>query len=576
MLRLTRLISIVLAITAVSWAAPSVVGLAPKKPTNAQRAINTKLARPVTTFDFPGGDLVGTLSAVSRAMEVPIIIEDDVKGKIMFEIGGLTLRQLLTAACSANDVFFYIHPDGYVVVRSRIARIYPVDFLAVQRNVTSSNTVSMSTSGVGTSTGNGYNTGASQTVLGGEGGESGLNGSSGGSHVQVSGQNKDKFWDEFEAHIRSIGSKHPGDTIELSRTAGVLYIDGGRGTHGAIEAYWRSVMSRVSRGATVKVYVLDVEYGDATQLGVDLNVKEFRVGGIFDRNVRVGGLSTNLNSIDEVGGVTLGVPTFEGTIGAGKVDLFISALKTKNKVSAFTAPTIGLLNNRTSVVQVSNDMNFFSRTEDTTINDGSASGGTIGNGTSLTPVTRRKYTIQQFNFGLFLPVTVQISDAGIITLDLNPSLTAFAGVDRSQDGLLTAPQKQTHQFSTQVQLRDGEAYVMGGYKHSKDATSTRETPGLSSIPVLGRMFRNEGKTQSQGELMIVVEAHLHEIPQPQPLEVYTPNPARFVTADMFSDDDYAPPEAPAAAPIVPATQLQDAVKATESGKSVLIDLGTGL
>jgi hypothetical protein len=45
---------------------------------------------------------------------------------------------------------------------------------------------------------------------------------------------------------------------------------------------------------------------------------------------------------------------------------------------------------------------------------------------------------------------------------------------------------------------------------------------------------------------------------------------------MFSDDDYAPPEAPAAAPIVPATQLQDAVKATESGKSVLIDLGTGL
>lgn len=559
----------------------------------AQLRIAAQLDKRISSVNIQsaGVDLKNLFSVVSIATGVPIIVDDDVHGKVDFNIDGLTLRQLLVAACGQNDAFFYIHPAGYVHVRARIARIYPIDVLRAERKVTIGNAISMMASSNGG--GNGYNNGYNGAGAMGSAASSNSSGAYGnstspGSSMTVETTNDDSFWTEFKQGIAALVGK--GDTYYIDKTSGFLYLDAGLRTHARVEAFWRAAMTRMMRGVTVQVYVLDVEYNNANQFGIDYSAAPFRLGGVFNNDVRFGspvttaagtiveGLNSTLNTITSVGGNQLGTPTFTGTIGAGKFRAFISALETQGSVVESTAPSIGLLNNRSSVVQVSNDRNFFSVASNTIINDGVSAGSSIS-GVATPPVTRQQLVISQYSFGLMLPVTAQISDDGEITLDMSPSLTDFTGVDVGPDGS-SAPRKTTHQFSTQVRLQNGEAYVMGGFVHSEVADQTNGTPGLSHLPgVLGDLFKNKAKTESRGELLIVVKATIKQADLPSPIEIYTPSPAQGgLTPDLDAVLEQTEQPQPAAAAGTQAPGSTDPVKAnpkTPTRKGMIFDLGDG-
>ncbi len=64
-----------------------------------------------------------------------------------------------------------------------------------------------------------------------------------------------------------------------------------------------------------------------------------------------------------------------------------------------------------------------------------------------------------------------------------------------------------------VRLREGEVNVLGGLMQTQDSLSNAGTPGLASIPILGRLFSRETKERTTNELIFVLIPHIVRAPE---------------------------------------------------------------
>jgi type IV pilus assembly protein PilQ len=111
-------------------------------------------------------------------------------------------------------------------------------------------------------------------------------------------------------------------------------------------------------------------------------------------------------------------------------------------------------------------------------------------------------TVQFVNATLRLNVTPQVTAEGTVLLLINvqkrePQL-AFAVA-----GAANAP-IATREARTRVIVRDGGTTVIGGiYQVSTDEGQDR-VPGLANIPILGRLFKNNRRSDRNEELLIFI------------------------------------------------------------------------
>jgi len=223
-----------------------------------------------------------------------------------------------------------------------------------------------------------------------------------------------------------------------------------------------------------------------------------------------------------------------GTIGIGKLTALISALKQQGSVTKKSAPTVALLNNRSAVIQVSLDRNFFSKSQDyDIITSGSTSGDAIANGT--------RYTATTYSFGILFYVTAQVSANGVITLDVEPTLTDFVGVESSADGAQSLPARNLQKVNTQVRMTSGQSYVLGGYLRNISGSDNRAVPGVSKVPLLGKAFQNDAKVSQTSEMVFIITAELMSTQGVRPIEVITPDPGMAASAEVAAVGGWSTP-----------------------------------
>jgi type IV pilus assembly protein PilQ len=101
---------------------------------------------------------------------------------------------------------------------------------------------------------------------------------------------------------------------------------------------------------------------------------------------------------------------------------------------------------------------------------------------------------------LTLKVTPQITEAGtvILTVDVENNSADFANL---VNGI---PPINTQSAKTQVLVRDGATAVIGGIYQANEQTSQGRTPFLSSLPILGTLFRNRFITNTNNELLLFI------------------------------------------------------------------------
>ena len=128
-------------------------------------------------------------------------------------------------------------------------------------------------------------------------------------------------------------------------------------------------------------------------------------------------------------------------------------------------------------------------------------------------------TIELEPVGLILGVTPRISPDGTVVMeidaeksDLGPEQEGIP-ISVSGDQVIRSPSINITLAQTTVSAASGETIVLGGLISKSEAVVQRRVPYLSDIPVLGQIFRFDGKVIKRSELLIILTPRVIRNPE---------------------------------------------------------------
>lgn len=110
------------------------------------------------------------------------------------------------------------------------------------------------------------------------------------------------------------------------------------------------------------------------------------------------------------------------------------------------------------------------------------------------------------DIGIIFDVTPHVNNAGLVTLDIAPKITAildFVTVENTQ-----LPRLSNESASTRVMVKDGETLVIAGLIKSQDTTTNKKVPILGDVPILGLVFTKSEKTKTKTDLLLFLTPHI--------------------------------------------------------------------
>lgn len=140
-----------------------------------------------------------------------------------------------------------------------------------------------------------------------------------------------------------------------------------------------------------------------------------------------------------------------------------------------------------------------------------------GSSTGLPTVT---IAFQEFGVRInFLPV---ITPRGTIRLDVAPEVSSLDYADGVTISGFTVPALAVRNMQTEIELKDGQSFAIGGLLDKRLTETIEKIPLLSSIPLLGKLFQSRQKIKENNELLVVITPQIvRPIPVGQPLPQLT-------------------------------------------------------
>lgn len=117
-------------------------------------------------------------------------------------------------------------------------------------------------------------------------------------------------------------------------------------------------------------------------------------------------------------------------------------------------------------------------------------------------------TVEFKQFGVGLAFTPTLLSDGMINVVVNPEVSSIDPTISIDLGLIRIPGIKVRRAHTTVELREGESFTIAGLLKDDYRSEIRQYPFIGDIPILGSLFRSNGYSHNQTELVIVVTPHL--------------------------------------------------------------------
>lgn len=187
----------------------------------------------------------------------------------------------------------------------------------------------------------------------------------------------------------------------------------------------------------------------------------------------------NLDNASQAGtGFTLGLLS-QGTHGT--LALQLSALEEEGKLNILSSPSITTLDNVKALIE-------------------------SGDQVPIPVVEDDNVEVIYKDALLSLEVTPHVIQEDALKLEI---VTTKDELDFTRS-VVQYPTIITKKASTNVILFDGQTTVIGGLKKNTDQNSEAGIPWLSKIPILGYLFKNQGKQYQMEEILIFITPHILE------------------------------------------------------------------
>ena len=111
-------------------------------------------------------------------------------------------------------------------------------------------------------------------------------------------------------------------------------------------------------------------------------------------------------------------------------------------------------------------------------------------------------TVKFKNVGVKLVVTPHVAGKNMLRLNIAPEFSVL--VTRVQVATSNVPVVDTRKVNTIALVRDGQAVVLGGLRKKETSKQVNKVPILGDLPVLGNLFRFEGESTVNTELVVFI------------------------------------------------------------------------
>ncbi len=298
----------------------------------------------------------------------------------------------------------------------------------------------------------------------------------------------------------------PGETINVSSSRSAIVLSGHVTTEDVAKnagsvagAFSKAVVNVLTFGPLgAQEILLEVKFAELNrtalrQFGINLfsthgkmlgetGTGQFGQRGVFDlSDTHVFGLPTTTVSSDRQ--ITpLNVFLFRPDVHVG---LAIQALQQKNLAQLLAEPNLIALNGKEASFLAGGEFPI-------PIVQG---GGNVGN-----------VTIVFKEFGVRLKFTPVIQPNGNIRLKVMPEVSSLDFANGITLSGFTIPGLTTRRAETELELQDGQSFVIAGLIDNRIADIMSKVPILGDIPILGQFFRSKDLQKRNSELLVLVTA----------------------------------------------------------------------
>jgi pilus assembly protein CpaC len=333
--------------------------------------------------------------------------------------------------------------------------------------------------------------------------------------------------DMLDGVRRELRAELPGQNVRVSQDNGMIFL---RGTVTNLNSSERAVTIASTAGKVVNLLNVNVP---AAEPQILLKVRFASIDRTKEKQLGINIFSTGFGNT--IGSVTTNqftptIPTVSGSSGTlgtvSPLNLFafypginlgatIQALEQRGLAELLAEPNVLARNGHQASFLAGGEYPY-----------PVAQQGTSGGGSA--PIT-----IQYKQYGVLLAFLPTITNRGTIRLQVAPEVSALDYANAVNIGGASVPALTIRRVKTEVELADGQSFVIGGLLDNRETDNFEKIPFLGDIPILGKFFQTMQRQKSNTELIVIVTPEIVN-----PIDASTPVP------ELKFPEGFMPPNSP--------------------------------
>lgn len=325
---------------------------------------------------------------------------------------------------------------------------------------------------------------------------------------------------EAQAGGKKKGQGAPASLIQADESTNSLIISASDAVYNNLRAVIEKLDIRRAQ-VYVEALIAEVTTDKASELG-------FQWAALFGGNSNPGIGFTNYPAMGSsslgavAGGAALGDPSGYASSGGLNIALLgpeiniagqmvrsiaglAKALEQKTNANILSTPNLLTMDNNEAKIVVGQNVPFVT--------------GSYAGTSATTAGTNPFQTIERKDVGLTLKIKPQISEGGMVKLEIFQEVSSVITSASGAADLIT----NKRSLETTVIVDDGNTIALGGLIEDKIEDVTQQVTGLGNIPILGALFRYKRKAKVKTNLMIFLKPNI----------LYNPMDAYRISADRY-------------------------------------------
>ncbi|WP_144392404.1 pilus (MSHA type) biogenesis protein MshL [Pleionea sediminis] len=423
--------------------------------------------------------------------DMNILVDPNLEEPVTLQLKNVTINEVLSVLEQTHDISVQKQGNIYYVGGSKVqTAVYPLDYLNLRRKGNSQTQVS---------SGQIYSSGGQ----GQQNQSSGNNQSSGGQGVstinssRIETSSETNLWEEVQKTLEAIASQDKESFVMVSPQTGTVLVKARPSVQRQVAEYLGVAQANLGRQVILEAKILEVSLSDDFQAGIDWSKVHVNGAGNIIALGQLGQVIDTPAEANPINGVfNLLYETEEGD--SDPFSATVNLLEQQGDVQVLSSPRISTINNQKAVIKVGNDEFYVTDISTTT---------TSGISSTTTP----DVTLTPFFSGIALDVMPQVSADGSIILHVHPSVSEVNDQTKriqigDQDLTLPLALSSIRESDSIVKLKSGQVVVIGGLMQNQVVKRDSGTPFLSSIPVIGNIFKQQRDKVVKSELVLLLKA----------------------------------------------------------------------